>query len=51
MSESTFCEDLPLHKCIFNGDIKTLSSLIRTHDLTQKDKQGIKIFYLYAFIN
>lgn len=40
MSESTFCEDLPLHKCIFNGDIKTLSSLIRTHDLTQKDKQG-----------
>ncbi|XP_051170827.1 ankyrin repeat domain-containing protein 13C isoform X1 [Leptopilina boulardi] len=40
MAESMFCEDFPLHKCIYNGDIKSLSTLIRTHDLTQKDKQG-----------
>ncbi|XP_058795936.1 ankyrin repeat domain-containing protein 13C isoform X2 [Phymastichus coffea] len=30
----------PIHKCIFEGDMKTLSSLIRTHDITAKDKQG-----------
>lgn len=30
-----------LHKCIFQGDVKTLSSLIRTHDIAEKDKQGL----------
>lgn len=44
MAESMFCEDFPLHKCIYNGDIKSLSTLIRTHDLTQKDKQGKSTF-------
>lgn len=30
----------PLHRCIFQGDVKTLNILIRTHDITEKDKQG-----------
>ena len=29
-----------LHECVFNGDTKKLSSLLRTHDVTQKDKHG-----------
>ncbi|XP_015179885.1 PREDICTED: ankyrin repeat domain-containing protein 13C isoform X2 [Polistes dominula] len=40
MADNTESEQYPLHKCIFQGDIKTLSSLIRTHNLSQKDKQG-----------
>lgn len=33
-------EKYPLHRCIFQGDVKTLNTLIRTHDITGKDKQG-----------
>ncbi|XP_011866802.1 PREDICTED: ankyrin repeat domain-containing protein 13C isoform X5 [Vollenhovia emeryi] len=33
-------EKYPLHRCIFQGDVKTLNILIRTHDITEKDKQG-----------
>ncbi|XP_032669495.1 ankyrin repeat domain-containing protein 13C isoform X2 [Odontomachus brunneus] len=33
-------EKYPLHKCVFQGDVKTLSSLIRTHDIAEKDQQG-----------
>ena len=40
MAELTLCEEFPLHKCVFHGDVKTLSSLIRTHDIAQKDRQG-----------
>lgn len=30
----------PLHKCIFNGDIRKLSQLLRTNDPSAKDKHG-----------
>ncbi|XP_066588424.1 uncharacterized protein [Prorops nasuta] len=40
MAETIEKEEYPLHKCIFHGDVKMLSSLIRTHDISQKDKQG-----------
>lgn len=31
----------PIHKCVFEGDVKTLGSIVKTHDITAKDKQGI----------
>lgn len=34
-------EKYPLHRCIFQGDVKTLNTLIRTHDIIEKDKQGL----------
>lgn len=37
--------EFPLHKYIFQGDVKALSSLIRTHDIAEKDKHG-KILFL-----
>lgn len=40
MAEDPEGKRYPLHKCIFQGDVKTLSSLIRTYDITDKDKQG-----------
>lgn len=30
----------PLHKCIFDGDIRQLSQLLRTNDPSAKDKHG-----------
>ncbi|XP_011494035.1 PREDICTED: ankyrin repeat domain-containing protein 13C [Ceratosolen solmsi marchali] len=33
-------DQYPIHKCIFEGNVKALSSLIRTHDISAKDKQG-----------
>lgn len=30
----------PLHKCIFSGDIRKLSQLLRTNDPSAKDKHG-----------
>lgn len=29
-----------LHQCIFAGDIRRLSQLLRTHDVAAKDKHG-----------
>lgn len=40
MAENSENEKYPLHKCIFQGDVKTLSSLIRTYNIAEKDKQG-----------
>lgn len=40
MAENLESEKYPLHKCIFQGDVKALSSLIRTYDIAEKDKQG-----------
>lgn len=31
---------LPLHKCIFSGEIRKLSQLLRTNDVSAKDKHG-----------
>lgn len=35
-------EDLqfPVHECVFKGDVRRLSSLIRTHTISQKDVHG-----------
>lgn len=30
----------PLHRCVFAGDIRRLSLLLRTHDVAAKDKHG-----------
>lgn len=32
--------DYPLHECVFNGDVRRLSSLIRTQNIAQKDSHG-----------
>ncbi|XP_012266181.1 ankyrin repeat domain-containing protein 13C isoform X2 [Athalia rosae] len=40
MAETPTEEPYPLHKCVFNGDFKELSYLIKTHDIAEKDKQG-----------
>lgn len=32
--------DFPVHECVFKGDVRRLSSLIRTHSITQKDVHG-----------
>ncbi|XP_030629664.1 ankyrin repeat domain-containing protein 13C-like [Chanos chanos] len=32
--------DFPVHECVYNGDVRRLSSLIRTQDITQKDVHG-----------
>lgn len=39
----------PLHRCVFQSNIKELSSLIRTHDISEKDKQGYLLFLLFFF--
>ncbi|GCB69988.1 hypothetical protein scyTo_0001167 [Scyliorhinus torazame] len=33
-------EDFPVHECVFKGDIRRLSSSIRTHNIAQKDLHG-----------
>lgn len=30
----------PVHECVFKGDVRRLSSLIRTHSISQKDVHG-----------
>ncbi|XP_009421626.1 ankyrin repeat domain-containing protein 13C isoform X2 [Pan troglodytes] len=30
----------PVHECVFKGDVRRLSSLIRTHNIGQKDNHG-----------
>lgn len=32
--------DCPLHKCVFDDDLRKLSQLLRTNDVAQKDKHG-----------
>ena len=33
-------DDFQLHECVFNADIKVLSKLLRSHDVSKKDKHG-----------
>lgn len=35
-------EDYPLHECVFKGDLRQLSQLLRVHDVSQKDVHGKK---------
>lgn len=32
--------DFPVHECVFEGDVRRLSSLIRTQNIAQKDVHG-----------
>lgn len=43
MAENSEDKKYPLHKCVFQGDLKTLSSLIRMYDIAEKDKQGYRL--------
>ncbi|GCC32845.1 hypothetical protein chiPu_0011309 [Chiloscyllium punctatum] len=36
-ASTTRNEDFPVHECVFKGDIRRLSSSIRTHNIAQKD--------------
>ncbi|KAG8003731.1 Ankyrin repeat domain-containing protein 13C-A [Nibea albiflora] len=33
-------QDFPVHECVFKGDVRRLSSLIRTQNIAQKDLHG-----------
>lgn len=33
-------ESFPLHECVFKGDVRKLSVLIRLNDIAKKDKHG-----------
>ncbi|CAG2057664.1 unnamed protein product [Timema podura] len=33
----------PLHECVFSGDVRKLSSLLRTNDVSKKDKHVVFI--------
>lgn len=49
MAEET--EDYPLHKAVFNNDLKFVSRLLRKYDVTAKDKHGeyFQIFKIRIF--
>lgn len=33
-------QNFPLHECVFSGNIRKLSQLLRTNDVAKKDKHG-----------
>ena len=38
----------PLHECVFSGDVRKLSALLRLNDVAKKDKHGMFMLkYLY----
>lgn len=37
MADSSF----PLHECVYQNDLRRLSSLLRTNDINKKDEHGI----------
>lgn len=41
--------EFPVHECVFKGDVRRLSSLIRTHSISQKDVHG-NLFILAPYI-
>uniref|UniRef100_A0A2K5EXE8 Uncharacterized protein n=1 Tax=Aotus nancymaae TaxID=37293 RepID=A0A2K5EXE8_AOTNA len=40
----------PVHECVFKGDVRRLSSLIRTHNIGQKDNHGNTPLHLAAML-
>ncbi|KAF9411019.1 hypothetical protein HW555_010065 [Spodoptera exigua] len=53
MSISTCSEEedvYPLHECIFIGDVRKLSSLLRNHDVARKDKHGNTALHLAVML-
>lgn len=43
-------EDYPLHRAVFEDDKKTLSRLLRKHDITAKDKHGTSESYTIRYV-
>lgn len=45
-------EDLefPVHECVFKADVRRLSSLIRTHSISQKDVHGKLSAIVFCFV-
>ncbi|XP_019878764.1 ankyrin repeat domain-containing protein 13C isoform X2 [Aethina tumida] len=43
-------EDYPLHRAVFEDDKKTLSRLLRKHDITAKDKHGNTALHLAVML-
>ncbi|KAG8222152.1 hypothetical protein J437_LFUL000734 [Ladona fulva] len=43
-------ESYPLHECVFAGDVKKLSALLRTHDVSKKDKHGNSALHLAVML-
>jgi len=38
----------PLHECVFSGDVRRLSALLRLNDVAKKDKHGMLMLkYVY----
>lgn len=42
--------DFPVHECVFKGDVRRLSSLIRTHSISQKDLHGKPFAYTFLLL-
>lgn len=40
MAEEHELPSYPLHECVFEGDVQEFSRLMRTEDLSRKDKHG-----------
>lgn len=43
-------ETFPLHECVFTGDVRKLSSLLRFNDVTRKDKHGNTALHLAVML-
>lgn len=43
-------EVFPLHECVFLGDVRKLSSLLRTYDVSRKDKHGNTALHLAVML-
>ncbi|KAL4705025.1 hypothetical protein ACJJTC_009813 [Scirpophaga incertulas] len=40
----------PLHECVFNGDVRKLSSCLRFNDVSRKDKHGNTALHLAVML-
>ncbi|CAG9107546.1 Ankyrin repeat domain-containing protein 13C [Plutella xylostella] len=43
-------EGFPLHECVFRGDVRQLSSLLRAHDVARRDKHGNTALHLAVML-
>ncbi|KAL0277151.1 UNVERIFIED_CONTAM: hypothetical protein PYX00_004527 [Menopon gallinae] len=43
-------ENFPLHECVFRGDVRKLSLLIRINDIAKKDKHGNTALHLAVML-
>ncbi|XP_023711289.1 ankyrin repeat domain-containing protein 13C isoform X1 [Cryptotermes secundus] len=48
MAEDGEC--CPLHECVFSGDVRRLSSLLRLNDVSKKDKHGNTALHLAVML-